>query len=97
MDQLFKPFTQLEYTTSHWHDWFSLGLAISKKLVELMVGTIWAESEEGKGSTFQFTIRAKTLACKQLDQDEKDRSAAYENLSEQKPLSISVAEYRPSN
>ena len=37
-----------------------LGLVISKKLVELMEGKIWAESELGKGSTFYFTIKAET-------------------------------------
>ena len=36
-----------------------MGLAISKRLVQLMGGTIWAESEIGKGSTFSFTIQAE--------------------------------------
>ena len=38
-----------------------MGLAISKKLVELMVGSIWLESRVGKGSTFHFNILAKAV------------------------------------
>ena len=33
-----------------------MGLAITKKIIETMGGEIWLESEEGKGSTFYFTL-----------------------------------------
>jgi PAS domain S-box-containing protein len=96
MDRIFEPFTQLEYIISRKRDGTGLGLAISKKLVELMGGKIWAESGEGKGSTFRFTIQANTTPGKHLDLGEKDRSL-YKNLSVEKPLSILVAEDNPSN
>ncbi|HSD57931.1 MAG TPA: ATP-binding protein, partial [Methanotrichaceae archaeon] len=58
MDQLFKPFRQMELSTTRLYGGTGLGLVISKNLVELMGGRIWPESLEGKGSTFHFTIKA---------------------------------------
>ncbi|MCB1190849.1 MAG: response regulator [Leptospiraceae bacterium] len=55
-NELFKPFTQVDSSTTKNYEGTGLGLAISKNIIELMKGSIWFESEENIGSTFYFNI-----------------------------------------
>ena len=57
--QLFKPFTQADSATSRRFGGSGLGLSITKKLVELMGGSLGMSSELGKGSCFWFSLPLK--------------------------------------
>jgi signal transduction histidine kinase/CheY-like chemotaxis protein len=53
---IFEAFTQVDGTITRQFGGTGLGLTIAARLVEKMGGRIWVESEEGKGSTFHFTV-----------------------------------------
>ena len=58
IESLFDAFAQVDASTTRKYGGTGLGLTISARLVNLMGGKIWVESQEGTGSTFHFTIEA---------------------------------------
>ena len=60
LPKVFDRFFQVETHLTRKHGGMGLGLAVAKSMIELHGGRIWAESEEGKGSTFTFLLPIET-------------------------------------
>ncbi len=56
LNRLFKPFSQVDPSTTRKYGGTGLGLSISRSLIELMNGSIGVQSKEGNGSVFWFTL-----------------------------------------
>ena len=57
--RLFSVFEQGDGSISREHSGIGIGLALSKRIIEMLGGTIWVESELGKGAKFYFTCKLK--------------------------------------
>jgi len=56
MEKIFEDFTQADSSNSRRFGGIGLGLTLLRRQVSHLGGRIWAESVEGKGSTFHFTV-----------------------------------------
>ncbi len=67
IDKIFGVFEQVGRFSTRRHGGTGLGLAICQRIVELMGGRIWAESEPGRGSIFHFTVPLQLAPSEDCD------------------------------
>jgi CheY-like chemotaxis protein len=92
LKMIFSPFTQADSSTTRQYGGTGLGLTITARLVFLMNGRIWVESEPGKGSAFHFTCRLGVIDGDAAISEPKPPRELSKDISQIKPLRILLAE-----
>lgn len=90
LEHIFESFNQADTSTSRKYGGTGLGTTISKRLVELMGGKIWLESDEGVGTTFYFTVNV--METKQKVKKVELLNIDSSLLKTERPLNVLAAE-----
>ncbi len=96
-ERVFGEFEQLDSTYARQQEGTGLGLALTRRLVELHGGGIWVESKgEGKGSTFTFVIpiEAERRKSEAVTDPEEPLSSRSYMVNDSRPLVLIVEEDR---
>ncbi len=87
LPKIFRPFRQLDSSSTRMAGGTGLGLVISKGIIEEHGGRIWVESEPGTGSRFSFWIPGDTVQGSECDEmaynEERDEMAYHEAVGDQ--------------
>lgn len=94
LPRLFKPFSQADSSYTRRYEGAGLGLAICKRLVEIMGGEIGVHSEQGKGSSFHFEIPMRVVSS---ERDDKKVGDDERQLRFSSPFHILVVEDNVDN
>jgi PAS domain S-box-containing protein len=102
LENIFSRFVQADSSTTRQFGGSGLGLTITSRIIEAMQGRIWAESEEGQGSIFRFTLALPTGSAAQQaeasgSEGAPSASSQSPQLSALPPLRVLVAEDGRSN
>lgn len=86
LNEIFEPFAQIDSFMSRQHEGTGLGLAISRRIIGMMGGEIYAESDGKRGSSFTFTIKPKKA------EDSYSQETPLNKLPATREVSILLAE-----